>query len=181
MMTALRAKLFGLAAAFRKDDGTASVEFVMLIPLLLTVFMSSIECGLLMLNSLMLEQSVDLTMRDLRLGHYTDPTAASLKQEICRRADIITDCDARIMIEMTRISTTTWNLPKTNTPCVDRTLDFQPVTTLEIGAANDLMLVRVCVIQDLLFPTSGLGFYLPQDSKGGYGLSAASAFVIEPI
>ena len=169
-----------LTHAFRREDGTAALEFVLAVPLLITIFMASFESGLLMIRSIMLEQSVDMTMRELRLGHYTLPDAALLKAEICKRTVIFKDCEANIMIEMTRISTATWALPSTGVACIDRAEDIQPVTSLQIGQQNDIMLVRVCVVQDALFPTTGIGLGLPKDGEGGYGVIATSAFVTEP-
>ena len=169
-----------LARGFRREDGTASVEFVMVVPVLLTVFMASFESGLLMTRSIMLEQAVDITMRELRLGHYPLPDAALLKREICKRTIIFKSCETNIMIEMTRVSTQTWALPLTNVSCVDREEEIQPVTALQIGQQNDVMLIRVCVIQDALFPTSKYGLHLATDAQGGYGLVAVSAFVTEP-
>jgi Flp pilus assembly protein TadG len=176
-----RKTLQGLRARWRKDDGTASIEFVLMVPLLLAVFAASFESGLLMVRSLMLEQSLDITTRELRLGHYPNPSATLLKSEICRRAIILDNCESNIMIEMTRVSTTSWELPTSGTPCVDRTNAVQPVTTLEIGQKNDVMLMRVCVTQEAMFPTSGIALDLPLDGKGGYGLVAITAFVTEPI
>ena len=49
-----------------------------------------------------------------------------------------------------------------------------------IGQQNDVMLVRVCVVQDAMFPTSGIGLGLPKDAQGGYGLVSVTAFVTEP-
>ncbi len=170
----------GLRHALRREDGTAAMEFVLAVPLLITIFMASFESGLLMIRSIMLEQSVDMTMRELRLGHYTLPDAALLKAEICKRTVIFKDCEANIMIEMTRISTATWALPSTGVACIDRAEDIQPVTSLQIGQQNDIMLVRVCVVQDALFPTTGIGLGLPKDGEGGYGVIATSAFVTEP-
>jgi hypothetical protein len=169
-----------LLRAFRREDGTAAMEFVLAVPLLIMIFMASFESGLLMIRSIMLEQSVDMTMRELRLGHYTLPDAALLKTEICKRTVIFKDCEANITIDMTRISTSTWALPSTAIACIDRSEDIQPVTSLQIGQQNDIMLVRVCVIQDALFPTTGIGLGLPKDGKGGYGVFATSAFVTEP-
>lgn len=169
-----------LSHAFRREDGTAALEFVVAVPLLITIFMASFESGLLMTRSIMLEQSVDMTMRDLRLGHYTLPDAALLKTEICKRTVIFKDCDANITIEMTRISTATWALPTTGVACIDRSEEIVPVISLQIGQQNDIMLVRVCVVQDALFPTTGIGLGLPKDGKGGYGVIATSAFVTEP-
>lgn len=162
------------------ESGTAAVEFVMAVPLLMAIFMASFESGFLMIRSLMLEQSVDMTMRELRLGHYPIPTAALLKEEICKRSVILKDCEANISIEMTRISTTTWALPTNRIACVDREEDIQPVTIVQQGQQNDVMLVRVCVVQDAMFPTTGIGLGLPKDAQGGYGLVSVSAFVTEP-
>jgi hypothetical protein len=169
-----------LSPAFRREDGTAAMEFVLAVPLLITIFMASFEAGLLMIRSIMLEQSVDMTMRELRLGHYTLPDAALLKTEICKRTVIFKDCQANITIEMTRISTTNWALPGTDVACIDRSEDIQPVTALQIGQQNDIMLIRVCVVQDALFPTTGIGLGLPKDGQGGYGVISTSAFVTEP-
>jgi len=169
-----------LARAFRREDGTAAVEFVIAVPVLITIFMASFESGLLMTRSIMLEQSVDMTMRELRLGHYPLPDAPLLKHEICKRTVIFKNCETNIMIEMTRISTANWSLPTTGVSCVDRAEDIQPVTALQIGQQNDIMLVRVCVVQDALFPTTGIGLGLPKDGNGGYGVVAVSAFVTEP-
>lgn len=169
-----------LTGFWHREDGTASVEFAMTVPLLITIFMASFESGFLMVRSIMLEQSLDMTMRELRLGHYTIPSAALLKSEICRRSVILKDCDNSITIEMTRISTTAWNMPTTQITCVDREEDIQPVIQLQIGQQNDVMLVRVCVVQDAMFPTTGIALGLPKDAQGGYGLVATSAFVTEP-
>ena len=166
--------------ALRREDGTAALEFVIAVPLLITIFMASFESGLLMIRSIILEQSVDMTMRELRLGHYTLPDAPLLKTEICKRTVIFKDCEANITIEMTRINTAAWAMPSTGVACIDRSEDIQPVTSLQIGQQNDIMLVRVCVVQDALFPTTGIGLGLPKDGQGGYGVIATSAFVTEP-
>lgn len=172
--------LMRLTHAFRREDGTAALEFVLAVPLLITIFMASFESGLLMIRSIMLEQSVDMTMRELRLGHYTLPDAALLKTEICKRTVIFKDCEANITIEMTRINTSNWALPTSGVACIDRAQELQPVLAFQRDQQNDVMLVRVCVVQDALFPTTGIGLGLPKDGHGGYGVITTSAFVTEP-
>jgi len=162
------------------EAGTAAVEFAMTVPLLIAIFMASFESGFLMIRSIMLEQSVDMTMRELRLGHYPIPTMALLKQEICRRSVVLSNCESNITIEMTRINTADWDMPTDRVSCVDREQAIVPVTQLQIGQQNDVMLMRVCVVQDAMFPTTGIGLGLPKDSDGGYGLVAITAFVTEP-
>lgn len=162
------------------EMGTAAIEFAMTVPLLIAIFMASFESGFLMIRSIMLEQSVDMTMRELRLGHYTIPTADLLKEEICKRSVVLSDCEGNITIEMTRVSTTNWQMPTDRVSCVNREEEIMPVTQLQIGQQNDVMLVRVCVAQDAMFPTTGIGLGLPKDSQGGYGLVSITAFVTEP-
>jgi TadE-like protein len=164
----------------REEHGTAAAEFALSLPLLVFIFMASFESGFLMIRSLMLEQSVDMTMRELRLGHYPLATADLLKAEICDRSVILTNCEDSINIEMRRINTTTWEFPTDQIGCVDREEEIVPAVIYEQGQQNDVMLVRVCVVQDAMFPTTGIGLGLPKDAKGGYGLVATTAFAIEP-
>lgn len=165
----------------RSDEGNATAEFMIVIPMILTIFMASFESGLVMIRSTLLEQSVDMTMRNLRLGQYPIVDADLLKEEICARTIVFPNCQQNIMIEMRRVSTSTWSMPSNPVTCVDREEDVQPVLTLQIGQQNDVMLVRVCIVQDLLFPTTGVGLGLSPDAQGGVGLIAETAFVTEPI
>lgn len=176
----IRALAHRLRRFRRRDDGVASIEFVIAVPILMVLFTASFESGLLMLRSILLEQAVDQTMRELRLGHYPLPTADLLKTEICSRGVILQDCEANITLELTRVTTSSWSMPTGDIQCVNRDEDIDPVLSLEIGQQNDVMLVRVCVMQDALFPEIGLGRALPLDGQGGYALVTASAFVTEP-
>jgi len=163
-----------------EERATASVEFVLTVPVLMLIFMSSFESGLLMTRQILLEQSLDQVMRDLRLGKVPNPSARAIKNRICAKSIIFKDCAASTSVELTPVNATSWSLPATNTACSDREEDVQPVVTFVPGAENEMMLVRVCVVQDAMFPTTGLGADLPLDSQGGYGLIAVSAFVNEP-
>lgn len=164
----------------RSERGTASLEFALSVPVIVLIFAASFESGLLMLRSIMLDQAVDRTMRELRLGHYLTPSADLLKEEICSRGVILKDCEANITIEMTRVSTSTWTMPSADIQCVNREEDVVPVTALQIGQQNDVMLVRICVIQDAIFPHMGLGRHMNTDSEGGYALVTTTAYVTEP-
>lgn len=164
----------------RSQSGTASLEFALSAPIVLIVFASAFESGLLMLRSIMLDQAVDRTVRELRLGHYLAPTAELLKTEICKHGVILLNCNQNITVEMTRISTSTWTMPTTSIQCVDREEEVNPVTALQIGQQNDVMLVRICVIQDAILPAFGLAPYLKLDGKGGYALFSNTAYVTEP-
>lgn len=177
----MRNGLTRLLSRFLGDErGTASVEFVLTIPVLMLIFMSSFESGLLMTRQIILEQALDEVMRDLRLGNISNPTAMKIKNRICSKSIIFADCAVSTSVELTPVNATSWDLPSNRTACSDRNEEIEPVITFVPGAENEMMLVRVCVVQDALFPTTGLGATLPLDSQGGYGLIAVSAFVNEP-
>lgn len=164
----------------RREEGIASIEFALLFPFVLYMFVWAIELGLIMTKQVMLEHALDVTMRELRLGRMEDPTPEKLKEWICSRAKIVSSCDATIMIELQPISTTDWILPAEPPTCVDREEEIQPVVTFNAGAQNEIMLVRACVIIQPLFPMTGIGAMLKKDSRGGFGMAAVSAFVNEP-
>ncbi|MCU0800191.1 MAG: pilus assembly protein [Rhodobacteraceae bacterium] len=177
--------------AFRRgEDGNVTVEFVVVLPLIFSIFMMSFESGLLMMRSVMLERAVDLTMRELRLGQIVNPTSAALKTRICNRTVIINNCNASIRIEMLPMNLSTWNIPTTPPACVDRTQAIQAAENYNPGGQHELMLTRICVLQRAIFPTLGLGDQfvglgrnLTQGQPGGhgeYGLIVVSSFVNEP-
>lgn len=164
----------------RNEDGIAAVEFTLVFPIVLFMFFWAVELGLLMTKQVMLEHALDVTMRNLRLGVLVDPTPDTLKREICNRARIIGECHDTITIELNPISTATWQMPSTAIRCVNRDEEIAPVVSFNLGAQNEIMLVRACVIVDPLFPGTGIGAMLPKDSSGGYRMAAVSAFVNEP-
>jgi TadE-like protein len=166
---------------WHQTAGTATIEFVIVVPVVLTLFMAGLESGLLMTRMVLLDRAVDATMRELRLGHVTAPSHDVLKTEICSRAAPLVGCEGALLLELRRISRESWTLPTTQSTCIDRAATVAPVMQVEIGQQNDLMLVRACIVIDALFPTTGLALGLPQDSLGGYGLVAVSAYVNEPV
>ena len=56
---------------FLKDDrGTATIEFLFVFPVIFLIFTASFESSMYMARSIMLDRSVDLVVRQLRLGNY---------------------------------------------------------------------------------------------------------------
>lgn len=170
----------------RREDGVATIEFVLTVPSILFVFFASFESGMLMTRHVMLDRAVDMVMRELRLGHY-DPSSMTsdqfltfIKGEICDRTSLIADCENVIHIYLEPIDTVTWALPTTAPACVDRAAAVNPPEEFAVGAADEIMLVQVCVVVDPLLPGTGIGLGLPKDGNGGYSLVSTSAFVNEP-
>lgn len=163
------------------EAGTATIEFVILVPMLVTFLLGSVEIGVLKVRQVMLERAVDLAVRDLRLGTWNPPTHDELKEKICNLAGIIPQCEDVILIELRPVSTTTWSPLSAETKCVDREEDIAPYVEFDGGQQNEMMLVRACVIVDPFFKSSELTLDLPKhDATGGYALVSTSAFVNEP-
>lgn len=162
------------------EDGNATIEFVILFPIFIVIFMSSFEVGILMTRQVMLERALDLSVRDLRLGTWKPPTHDEFKRVLCNRAAIIPNCMNSMLIELQPVSKSSWTpLPKQAT-CNDRTADVQPVTTFNGGAENEMMIVRACAIMKPWFIATSLGLRLPLVDGENYAIVSSSAFVNEP-
>ena len=181
---------------FRRDeDGNTTVEFVILFPAFIAVFLGAFESGIMMVRNVMLERGVDLAVRELRLGMPQPPTYAEFKQSICDHAGVFyVDCDTLVQVQLEPISTGTWNMPANTTNCINETTHNNPTTPLNPlddttfvgGGNNDLMFVRVCALYEPFFPGTTLGMQMPKfDPNDGsadakYALVVTSAFVNEP-
>ncbi|HQU67922.1 MAG TPA: pilus assembly protein [Albidovulum sp.] len=168
------------ARAAREEDGAATIPFLLFLPFFMMLVISSLEMGVLMLRHVMLERSLDLSVRDLRLGTFTG-TYTDFKRLICNRAGIIPNCMTTVVIELRPVSTVTWAPLSSGAICVDRANPLVPLgNPFEKGAGDELMLVRACAKFDPIVPTTGMGFQLPKDNTGAYALISTTAFVNEP-
>lgn len=165
---------------FRREDGSATIEFVLLFPLLMYLFLSSIEVGVYLMRSVLLDRAVDINVRALRLGTLSPATSAELRRRICNDALVLSNCEQTMTIELVPISTTTWTFPSEQVTCVNRDSNIDPVVTFNPGTQNEVMLVRACVISDPFFSSTPLVMDMPLDASGGYAIAAASTFVNEP-
>lgn len=169
-----------LRQAVAREDGTATIEFVILFPAIMTIFLSAFEVSIYLTRSVLLDRALDLNVRDLRLGALNPATQAQLKKQVCNDALIFKDCVNNMTIELTRVSTATWDLPSTNIACVDRNEEIQPSVEFTLGGSNDVMIVRACAVLNPFFATTNLVMGMPLDPSGGEQLIAMSTFVNEP-
>lgn len=179
-MAILSRILDGARSAARSEDGNSTIEFVVIFPALITLFLMVFETGMLMTRGVMLDRAVDISMREVRLGTLSPMTTEALRDSICDHALIIPDCQNVVQIEMRPISKSTWGPLTRSTTCVDRTAGIQPALRFTPGIQNEMMTVKVCAIFDPFFPTTGLAAQMSLDASGGYALVAMSAFVNEP-
>lgn len=170
---------------FRKDeDGQMMIEFVLLVPLIFTIFLTSVELGIYSMRQMWLDRGLDMTVRIVRLGTGTTPDHDDLKDMICARAGFIPDCANSLKLEMRPVDPRNFVALSLTPDCFDKSQPVLPedAPTYITGQEHDLMVLRACVKFDPIFPTTGLGFDLVQDGDGAGQamMTAMSAFVQEP-
>lgn len=164
----------------RREDGSATIEFAILFPVFIMIFLSSVELGMITLRHAMLERGMDMAVRNIRLGTGTAPQHDEIKAEICEFAGVIPGCATTLRLEMVPVNLRTAVSVPTDVDCVDTSEEVQPVRAFVNGQENELMILRACVKFDPIFPTTGLGRQLKTDSAGQAALVVSSAFVQEP-
>jgi len=170
-----------LFRAFRRDEsGSGTIEFVLILPAFIAIFLSTFELGMLMTRHVMLDRGLDMAVRQVRLGLITPLNHDTFKAEICQNASIIPDCINQLKLEMQPIDPRAWTIIPAAVDCADRDDPAIPARSFVAGASNQLMILRACALFDPYFPTTGIGASLPRMSGGSYGLISVSTFVIEP-
>ncbi|WP_190305680.1 TadE/TadG family type IV pilus assembly protein [Roseicitreum antarcticum] len=169
-----------MASRLADQSGTASVEFVIVFPLMMTLMLGGIETGLTLTKKVMLERALDMTVRDIRLGRLTGATPDELRQHLCDRTIILTNCATDLLIETVPVTAGTWSAPTDAMSCVNRVDEITPVTAQRSGGTLVPTVVRACLIIDPVFPTTPMGLRLPLDASGGFALYSTSLYLAEP-
>lgn len=166
----------------RREEGSATIEFVIIFPVFIAVFLASFELGMLQLRHTMLERGLDLAVRTVRLSSGATPDYDLIRDKICEHTPLISDCADNLKLEMIRLDPWTSFTTIPSADCIDRSVPFAPVRGWVEGGPNDLLLLRACVLFDPMFPSTGIGYRLSQDfgNSGAYALTAKNVFVVEP-
>ena len=167
---------------FRKaDSGTASVEFVLVFPVFLTLMLFSIELGFVTLRHTLLERGLDMAAREIRLSTGSVPQHNAIKQSICDNAVFILNCSTNLRLEMDTADLRDFNSLSSDVQCTDKAEEAAPVFKVVPGQQNQLMLLRACLKYDPLFPGATLGNALSKDTSGQVRIVSMTAFVQEPL
>jgi hypothetical protein len=173
---------------FLKDEGgTAPIEFLFVFPTIFMIFTASLESSLYMIRHIMLERSVDMVVRAIRLGLMDGVSHVGLKTAICNvsvMAPSVQSCVNRMKIWMQPIDSATFAMLAPPRSCVDTS---QPISTEEppanefaYGSENQIMLMRICLSEKPMFPTTAVSIQMPLQPDGTYALVTTSVFVNEP-
>jgi hypothetical protein len=173
------------------ENGTATIEFVLLVPLILTVFFASFESSFFMIKSVMLDRSVDIVVRDIRLGNLDNLNHRLLKKRICETSALADPavCMDKMRIWMQPINTADFKMVVPQRHCMDKSAKIDPMIDpptgeFAYGSDNDIMLLHICLLEEPLFPTTIVGAALVANNGNGddelYGIISNSVFVNEP-
>lgn len=165
----------------REEDGSASVEFVLIFPVYLSLIIMSIELGFVTMRHTLIERGMDIAVRDLRLGTGTAPQHAEIKDLICEHAMMVADCKTKLRLEMVPASMFAFQSLDTTPDCTDKADEAKPVRDFTPGVANQVMLLRACYKFEPFFPDEFLGTALTKDASGEASIVTMTAFVQEPI
>ena len=173
----LRASTFA-----RGDSGAATIEFVVIFPAMFLFIANTVETSTVLTRGAMLDQSLDLAVRELRLGTDGPPEFEEFRKLICDANAFLPDCMNALQVELRPYTAAALEEMREEIRCLDRSEDIEPLneTNYVPGAANQIMLVRACASFEPMFPKAGLGAALPKDKNGDYSISAVSAYVQEP-
>lgn len=165
----------------RREDGNATVEFVLVFPAFMILFVSAFESGIMMTRNAMLERGLDMAVRAVRIkSSNTAVTPTDMRRMICNGAGIIPNCMTDLRVEMRRVDPRDWVNVPVAADCVNKSDNSQAAAVFTNGKSNQIMVVRACALFKPIFPATGLGFQLPRKTGGYYALVASSSFVVEP-
>lgn len=172
------------------EDGTATIEFVLLVPFIMTIFFASFESSFFMIRKALLERSVDIVVRDIRLGNLDDLQHSDVKRLICQTSALVASvqtCVDSMSIWMQPIDTSNFAMVAPPRYCVDRAAPINPLVEppaeeFRFGSDNEIMLMRICLKEDPLFPSTIIGAGLVENGEndGSYALMTTTVFVNEP-
>ena len=169
---------------FTCKSGIAAVEFALVAPIFFALIFSLFETGWLMTRTALIDNAVAEVGRTIYTGAaVSDATIsqASLKQQICDRTFVISDCLNNLTLEVTTI-TSLASIPQTGEVCRDSNDAIpKPAATYNPGLSSQISFVRVCISTKIFTPLLGVGMALPKNSHGRFEIVSTLAFVNEPF
>lgn len=177
-----RSRLVRRLRDFAADEGaTATMEFVIVFPVAMLLFIAVAETGMILTRQVLMERSLDEAVRVMRLAQNLSLTPDAIEDEICANTSAIPDCDNVLIVDVQVLEPYAFEVPEEDPLCVDRNdMEIRPANTFQQGKDNEMVLIRICAVIDRLIPFSGFGLNLTRDDSGGMHMVATSVFINEP-
>ncbi|MCB4379922.1 pilus assembly protein [Synechococcus sp. MU1644] len=164
----------------REEDGQMVVEFALAVPLMFTLFMTSVELGIYSVRQGFLDRGLDMAVRNVRLNTGAGYTHGDIKTMVCEYSGFLEDCDSALKLEMKPVSARSFSGFPNSPDCADVSLAVTPSTTFVHGSEHQLMMLRACYSFQPVFPMTGLGASFSKDGAGRVKMVSMSGFVQEP-
>ena len=168
----------------RNDRGTATLEFCIVFPIIMILFIAVFETAMILIRQVMLERALDNSVRLLRLTDNPAVTASDIRTHICSNTLVLNNCQDVLVVDLREVSQVNYSLPDEDTLCVDSDGVVNPANEFTTARAdtddNELMLIRVCAEVARIVPFSGFGLNLTRDNNDNVHMTSASVFVNEP-
>jgi hypothetical protein len=98
--------------------------------------------------------------------------------------ETLSDCVTSMKIWMQPINTGNFNMLAPPKTCVDKAqpinTDDPPANEFAYGTDNDIMLMRICLKENPMFPTTAISVKMPVEADGSYVMLVTTSFVNEP-
>lgn len=164
----------------RDTSASVVVDFAIMFPLFITMFLSGIEMGMMTVRQTMLERALDEAVRDLRIGDGTAPQHDAIREKICDYALVLPDCQNALKLELRSADLRAFASLGGEPDCVNRAEAVNPIRFFESGQRNSMMIMRACFKFSPIFPNIGMGAVGAKDTNGDLMFYATTAFVNEP-
>lgn len=171
-----------LTRFWRDESATATMEMVIMFPLLMIVFIAAFESSMILTRQIMLERTLDMSVRVLRLSQGVITNADDVRTTMCNNTSFLPNCSELLEIDLQIVDGTTYEMPSNDEICAGRGEDLiiRPDNDFVIGGDNEFMLIRTCLVVDRILPISGWGLNLTRDDSGGLHMVSSTIFVNEP-
>jgi hypothetical protein len=164
----------------REEDGNMTIEFVLGLPLIFSIFLTTTELGIYSMHQMFLDRGLDMAIRNVRLNTGNNLSHADLRKMVCDYAGFLENCETDVNLSLNPIDIDTYAGPSGQpSDCNNTYPPISPLRNFVHGGEHQLMLVVACYKFRPIFPTTGLGFAF-DEVTGGSKMYSFSGFVQEP-
>ena len=163
-------------------SGSATIEFVIVVPVILSLLFTSIDFGVMMIRQVSLDSAVERAAREVRLGGIRD--VDTFRAAVCSHTQMLRNCEDTIAIEMRAIDPSNPIGLTDPDRCINREEPIGEQTLPGFDAQGDMtriMITRVCVAANPFLGVTNWVMGLPEMPTGGVAVVSRTAWVNEPV
>lgn len=170
-----------LSKLFKREDGSVTVEFVVLFPLVFATLLTGVDLTIQMTRQLFLDRALDLAVRDVRLGRVPAGGFEGFRNLICFHSALNPSCESTLTIEMRPMTAAGFATLDPRALCVNREEELRPVLDFNPGSGGqELMLIRVCAVNNPFITTNAWVFGSPRGPNDDFMSASIAVIVNEP-